>query len=442
MNNKNLALSIHQYLEETIKNIGFNAEFILYIKLVVLLLFLFIIILIANSLSKSILNKILRNISSRTSTYFDNFLLKNNFSNYLARLIPLAITGKLVDLIFLDFPQFISTVNLFINIYAIFVSVLIIQSLLKSLRDYLKIKDSFKDKPIDSYIQVMIIILYFIGWILVFTTVTGKSVLTFFTTLGAASAILLLIFKDTILGFVASIQVTVNDMVRIGDWITMDKYGADGDVIEITLTTVKVQNFDKTITTIPTYNLISDSFKNWRGMQSSGGRRIKRAIRIKISSVKYLSDNDVENLKKIHLINPYLSKVLKELQEENERNHVDRSLLINGRNLTNIGVFRVYIDEYLKHNPYLHPEMTMMVRQLEPKNDGIPLELYTFTNDIKWTNYERIMADIFDHILAAVIYFDLEIFESPSSGDFKSLITQSAIVPSTPALSKATTNAI
>src|SRR5690606_32796728 len=191
---------------------------------------------------------------------FDNFLLKNNFSNYLARLIPLAITGKLVDLIFLDFPQFISTVNLFINIYAIFVSVLIIQSLLKSLRDYLKIKDSFKDKPIDSYIQVMIIILYFIGWILVFTTVTGKSVLTFFTTLGAASAILLLIFKDTILGFVASIQVTVNDMVRIGDWITMDKYGADGDVIEITLTTVKVQNFDKTITTIPTYNLISDSF--------------------------------------------------------------------------------------------------------------------------------------------------------------------------------------
>ncbi len=413
---------IHHYLENFISDLGLSSYFLTEIKFAILLTALVIFILIAYPLTKNILLKTLKKISSTTITSFDDLLIKSKITNYIARLAPLAIASYMAPLIFADFIALLPIAELLLNIYAIVTIILILRSFLSATRDHLKTTTAFKDKPIDSYTQVMLIFIYFIAGIFIFTTLTGKSVVTFFTTLGAASAILLLIFKDTILGFVASIQVTVNDMVRIGDWITMDKYGADGDVVEITLTTVKVQNFDKTITTIPTYNLISDSFKNWRGMQAYGGRRIKRAVRIKIASIKYLSDAQIEELSKIQLITSYMLKMKKEINEENKQNLVDRNLLINGRSLSNIGVFRIYIDNYLKNNPFLHPEMTMMVRQLEPKNDGMPLELYTFTNDTNWVNYENIMANIFDHVLAAAPYFDLEVFETPSSGDLKNIV--------------------
>lgn len=419
---KNIIEIIHQNLEEFIINSGLKFHFLKEVKLIVLLAVLLLLILITYPIAKNIFTRLLKRISTKTNTLFDNFLIQNNITKYIARLVPLIIATYMVPLILEDYKPFLSLAELLLNIYGITTAILIIRSFLRAVRDYLKIKDAFKDKPIDSYAQVMMIILYFIAGILIFTTITGKSVITFFTTLGAASAILLLVFKDTILGFVASIQVTVNDMVRIGDWITMEKYGADGDVIEITLTTVKIQNFDKTITTIPTYNLISDSFKNWRGMQTWGGRRIKRPIKIKIASIRYLSESDLMQLSKIQLIADYISKKKQEIEEDNSKKSSDRSLLINGRSLTNIGIFRKYIDAYLKSNPNLHPEMTMMVRQLEPKSDGIPLEIYAFTNDTKWINYENIMADIFDHIMAAASYFDLEIFESPSSGDFKNFL--------------------
>jgi miniconductance mechanosensitive channel len=418
-NSADIIKTIHQYLNNFITDLGLSIFFVEEIKLAILLCFLVLLILISYPLTNNTLLRVLRKLSSKTNTTFDDYLIKNNITRYVSRLVPLAIATYLLPVILENFKQFIPFTELLLSIYGILTAILIFRAFLRATRDYLKTKDAFRDKPIDSYIQVMVIILYFIAGILIFTTVTGKSVLAFFTTLGAASAILLLIFKDTILGFVASIQVTVNDMVRIGDWITMEKYGADGDVIEITLTTVKVQNFDKTITTIPTYNLISDSFKNWRGMQTWGGRRIKRPVKIKIASVKYLSEEDMERLSKIQLIAAYLTKMKKEIDADNAENSIDRSLLINGRSLTNIGVFRIYIDAYLKKNPYLHPEMTMMVRQLEPKHDGIPLEIYAFTNDTKWVNYENIMANIFDHILAAANYFDLEIFEAPSSGDLR-----------------------
>lgn len=427
-NSKNIIQIIHQYLEEIITNSGLKPYFMAEIKLIIIFSVLLVLIAITYPITKSILTKVLKRFSAKTNTLFDNYLIQNNITKYVARLVPLAIATYMVPLMLEDFKHFLPAAELLLNIYAISTAILIFRSFLRATRDYLKIKDAFKDKPIDSYAQVMMIILYFIAGILIFTTITGKSVITFFTTLGAASAILLLIFKDTILGFVASIQVTVNDMVRIGDWITMDKYGADGDVTEITLTTVKIQNFDKTITTIPTYNLISDSFKNWRGMQTWGGRRIKRPIKIKIASIRYLSESDITNLSKIQLITDYVRKMKQEIEEDNFKKSTDRSLLINGRSLTNIGVFRVYIDAYLKNNPHLHADMTMMVRQLEPKSDGIPLEIYAFTNDTKWVNYENIMANIFDHIMAAASYFDLEIFEAPSSGDFKTFVTNAKTV--------------
>ena len=239
--------------------------------------------------------------------------------------------------------------------------------------------------------------------------------------MGAASAVLLLIFKDTILGFVASIQVSVNDIVRIGDWITFSKFGADGYVTEINLATVRVQNFDNTYTTIPTYSLIADSFQNWRGMQESKGRRIKRAIYIKQSSIKFLSSEDIERMKKIQLIKPYLEHREKEVSKYNRQAEANKQLLINGRNQTNLGVFRYYADAFLNENSAINKELFMMVRHLAPTDKGIPIEIFCFSHDKKWENYEHIQADIFDHLLAAVPYFDLEIFELPTGKDVQAL---------------------
>ena len=238
-----------------------------------------------------------------------------------------------------------------------------------------------------------------------------------FATLGAISAIILLIFRDTILGFVASIQVSVNDMVRIGDWITMEKFGADGDVIEINLATVKVRNFDFTTTTIPTYSLISDSFKNWRGMQNADGRRIKRHILIKSKSIRFISDNELNNFKQIQILADYIDKKSIELKKYNTENKIDKTLSLNGRNLTNIGLFRKYITKYLEVHPALNKDMLLVCRQLQPTSEGIPIEVYVFSKDKKWENYEYIISDIFDHIIASVAFFDLEIFELPSDGN-------------------------
>mgnify|MGYP001551382049 FL=1 len=249
----------------------------------------------------------------------------------------------------------------------------------------------------------------------IFAIITVTSIWKFFTALGAASAVLLLLFKDSILGLVASIQVSMNDMVRIGDWITFEKYGADGDLIEISLATVKIQNFDKTITTIPTYALITDSFKNWRGMQESGGRRIKRALIIKQKNIKFLTPSEVNKLKEIQLLHDYLNLRNEKIAKYNQENNIDKSLLVNGRNLTNIGVFRKYMESYLSNHSALNKNMTMMTRQLAPTPQGIPIEVYVFSSDKRWKNYEYIMSDIFDHLLAAVTYFDLEVYELPTS---------------------------
>ena len=225
------------------------------------------------------------------------------------------------------------------------------------------------------------------------------------------SAIIILVFRDTILGFVSSIQITVNDTVRIGDWITMKGSDADGTVIEVNLSTVKVQNFDNTITTIPTYKLVSDSFINWRGMEESKGRRIKRSLLIKPISVKFLESDDVEKLKRVNLISNYIDTRVDEINEYNRKNSIDKSVLLNGRNLTNLGVFRIYIEEYLKAHPMTNDDLTLMCRQLEPTSQGIPIQIYTFSKDKEWTKYEGLTSDIFDHLLSSVKYFDLECFE-------------------------------
>lgn len=367
---------------------------------------------------RKLLRRILTLFARRSKTKFDDFLIINKAPRYIAHIVPLFIALEFLPIVFTDFPALENFFERALKVFGIVLVLWFIRSILNTFKDYFKTIPSLKDKPIDSYIQVFMIFAWIIGVFSAVALITRIPFLNFITGLGAASAIILLIFKDTILGFVASIQVSVNDMVRIGDWITFEKYGANGDVIEINLATVKVQNFDKTITTIPTYALISDSFKNWRGMRDSGGRRIQRALFIKQSSIKYLSEEHVNALKNIQLISPYLSTRQNDITHYNTNHNIDKSLLINGRNLTNIGVFRKYIDSYLKNHSALNKDMMIMARQLAPTTQGIPMEIYAFSRDKRWENYEYIMADIFDHLIAALPYFDLEIFELPSGTNF------------------------
>lgn len=389
-----------------------------YLNMFALLLALLIVVFIVDFVVRKILLSVFTTFSSRTETKFDDILVKNKLPRNIAHIIPLLIVLEFIPIVFSDFAYFEDIVEKSLQVFAIVLTLWIVRSLLNSVHDYLQTLPRFSDKPLKSYIQVFMIFAWAIGVLSAFAIVTGIPFLKFLTGLGAASAVILLIFKDTILGFVASIQVSINNMVHIGDWITFEKYGADGDVIEISLATVKVQNFDKTITTIPTYALISDSFKNWRGMVNSDGRRIKRSLNIKQNSVKYLTEDEVNNLKSIQLIEAYLNKRQSDINTYNNEKNIDKSLLLNGRNLTNLGVFRKYIEEYLKHHSAINKDMMIMARQLAPTSQGIPLEIYAFSTDKRWENYEYIMADIFDHVIAAVPNFDLEIFELPSNSSF------------------------
>jgi len=390
------------------------------INMLILLVGILLLLFLLDFILRRILLGFFVRLSNKSKTHFDDLLVKNKAPRNIAHIIPLVLAYIAVPAIFRDFPTAENIILKGIEVFGIVLFLWIIRSLLHTVKDYFKTLSSLRDKPIDSYIQVFMIFSWAIGLFYAFSIMTGVELWKFLTALGTASAVIILVFKDTILGFVASIQVSINDMVRIGDWISFDKYGADGDVIEINLATVKVQNFDKTITTIPTYALISDSFKNWRGMMDDDGRRIKRALIIKQESIHFLTENDITSLKKIEMITDYLEKRDKAIISFNVENKIDKSILINGKNLTNIGVFRKYIDNYIHQHSGINKNMTIMVRHLAPTAQGIPIEVYAFSSDKRWANYEYIMADIFDHLLAAIPYFDLEGFELPSSTNFKS----------------------
>tara|TARA_B000000475_G_scaffold253914_1_gene232537 strand:- start:188 stop:1270 length:1083 start_codon:yes stop_codon:yes gene_type:complete len=354
-------------------------------------------------------------LSNNTKTNFDDYLVENNTPVYISKLVPLFFLYWIIPFLFFDFETLSVYAFLALEIYLVLLVVWIIRSFLRSFKSFLKTVDSLKDKPIESFVQVILIFVWFVAILNIFSIITGKEITTFLAAMGALSAVILLIFKDTILGFVASIQLSTNDLIRIGDWISMEQYGADGDVIEINLNSVKIQNFDKTITTIPTYKLISDSFKNWRGMSESDGRRIKRSLLIKGSSIKFMNNNELKELKKIKLIQEFIKVREKEIDIYNSKLEIDKSVLVNGRNLTNLGLFRNYIEKYLDNAEFINNEMTVMCRQLSPTSQGIPLEIYAFSKNKEWKDYEHIMSDIFDHLLASLKTFQLELFELPSS---------------------------
>lgn len=403
------------YLHDFLLEKGVSENYASWVNTIILLVLMLVLVYLLDFIIWKIIRVISARFANKTKTNFDDIAVTNRLPRHLAHILPLLLAFDLTPIVFYDFQYAENIAIKILMIIGVLLTLRIAQSLLRTVSDFLKTLPRFKDKPINSYIQVFMIFAWAAGVFAILAIITETDVWKFLTGLGAVSAVLLLVFRDTILGFVASIQVSINDMVRIGDWITFEKYGADGDVTEINLATVKVQNFDKTITTIPTYALISDSFKNWRGMQSAAGRRIKRAVIIKQKSIKFLTDTDIESLKKIELLTNYLKTQTDKIDASNKELGVDKSLLINGRNLTNLGVFRKYIQSYLENHPAINENMTMMTRQLAPTAQGIPLEIYAFSSDKRWVNYEYILADIFDHILAAVPYFELEVFELPTS---------------------------
>jgi len=405
-------LNLKSFIAELIENRGLSEFLSESIAFVVLLVLFLILGRILFWITRRLISTFFGQIAARTKSNFDDFLIQNKVPKILSYLPVLLLYYETLPILFSDISETLySLIQNIMEALVIVLAIALIRAALKTVSDYLKTVPSFKDKPLDSYLQVFMIFLWFVGGILILSVLTGKDIGAFLTTLGALSAVLLFVFKDTILGFVASVQITVNDTVRIGDWISMPNSNADGDVIAISLSTVQVQNFDKTITSIPTYKLISDSFINWRGMSESTGRRIKKSILIKISSIRFLETDEIQDLKKIDRITHFIDQREKEIEEANTTQKTNKSLLINGRNFTNLGLFRNYTQAYLESHDQINQKMTVMCRQLAPTAQGIPLEIYAFSKDKVWINYEQISSDIFDHLLAAIPYFHLECFE-------------------------------
>jgi len=376
---------------------------------------------VANFLAKKLLLRVIRKLVERTKTVWDDMLVKREVFNRLSHLAPALVIYAMAPFVGAGSPTAIATIQRIAMVYMAGVGLLVLDAFLSAVVDIYRTFETAQKKPIRGFVQAGKIILYVVGVIIIISIVMGKSPGLLLGGLGAMTAVLMLIFKDSILGLVAGIQLSTNQMLHIGDWIEMPKYGADGDVIDITLTTVKVQNWDKTITTIPTYALISDYFKNWRGMSESGGRRIKRSIHIDMTSVRFCTAEMLERFKRIKHIKEYIERKLQEINEHNTAEGIDENDLVNGRHLTNLGTFRAYIAAYLRHHPKVHQGMTFLVRHLEPTSEGLPIQIYVFSNDQAWANYEAIQADIFDHILAVIPEFDLRVFQNPTGADFKAL---------------------
>jgi miniconductance mechanosensitive channel len=376
---------------------------------------------ISDVIAKRYLLNALALIIEKSQFRWDDVLLRKKVFNRIAHIAPAAIIYLLSPLAFSEVPFVNNLLRDGAIIYMIVICVMIADSFLNAAHDLYKATDISKDFPIKGVIQAVKIVLYLLGGLFVLSAITSKTPIFFLSGLGALTAVLMLIFKDAILGFVAGIQLSANNLVREGDWIEMPQFGADGNVIDVSLTTVKVQNWDKTITSIPSYSLISDSFKNWRGMSESGGRRIKRAITIDMSSISFCDEEMLSRYKKIQYISEYIEKKKQELAEWNREKNIDESSLINGRRLTNIGTFRAYVVAYLKDHPQIHQDMTFLIRQLKPTEHGLPLEIYVFSRIQSWADYEALQADIFDHLLASVPEFDLRVFQEPSGADFSSL---------------------
>jgi miniconductance mechanosensitive channel len=412
---------MNEFFLSLFERIGFSDDRAAIIGKIALLLIIFLISFLANLVAKRVIVRLIHGIVRKTRAVWDDIIMERGVLTKLSHLAPALIVYFLIRIPFPENDVVIDIIQRLAIAYIIGVVALTLSSLLNAVLDIYNTHEISKSRPIKGYIQVIKIAVIIIGLILMVTTILDKSPAGILGGIGALSAVLMLVFKDSILGLVASIQLSANNMVKIGDWIEMPKYGANGDVIEITLQSVKVRNWDKTITTIPIYALVNDSFKNWRGMQESGGRRIKRSVNIDMRSISFCTQEMIERFSKIGYLKEYLEKKLEEIEKYNTEMHIEPDDMINGRRLTNIGTFRAYLINYLQRHPKIHKDMTFLVRQLPPARDGLPIEIYVFSSDQAWADYEAIQADIFDHILAVLPVFDLKVYQEPSGWDLQQI---------------------
>jgi miniconductance mechanosensitive channel len=383
----------------------------------------FVIVLLFSSIlyyiAKFFILRVLKRLATRTTSNWDDVLIEQKVFQRMAFLIPGILIYQSIPVTLDEFPGFIPVALKLTNLYIIIIFLLIINSFLNSVYEMYQKSEFALYHPIKGYIQIGKIIVYIVVFLLILSLLFDQSPIYMLTGLGAFSAVLLLIFKDPILGFVGGIQLSANDMVRQGDWISMPKFGADGTVLEISLTTVKVQNFDNTISTLPTYSLVSESFQNYRGMKESGVRRMKRFVSIAMSSVKFCTEEMLTKFRKITILQEYIDRTEAELENYNQENKIDNSVFVNGRRQTNIGVFRAYLEEYLIQHPMVHNKSDQLVRQLQPTSLGIPIEIYAFVLETGWVRFEKVQSDIFDHILAIIPEFELRVFQSPTGEDLR-----------------------
>jgi miniconductance mechanosensitive channel len=420
--NKDIFESITIYLKDWLVQAGIpeNTSKIIadYSGFLLVLAFAFIIFYIV----KFITVRWVHRLAAKSTSNWDDAFVDRKVFKRLAYLVPALIIHSSASYVIPDYPMTLGIVQLLIRVYMVTVLAIVMNSMLNAAEDIYNSYEISRTRPIKGFVQVARIILIIIYIVVIISVLflRGKG-FGWIAGLGAFSAVLLLVFKDPILGFAGGIQLATNDMLRIGDWIEMPKYNADGVVMDITITTVKVQNWDKTITTIPTYFLVSDSYKNWRGMQESGARRIRRHILIDLNSVKFCTTEMLDRFSQFEYVRDYIKQTEIDIASYNQEKQVNPEVLINGRRQTNIGVFRAYLTGYLKNHPNLHQDQPLMVRQLQPTENGLPLEIYTFSKEQEWEKYEGIMSDIFDHVLAGIEFFDLKIFQNPSGADFQAL---------------------
>lgn len=396
-----------------------------YLAIAFTVLLIGLLCIIANFVSKKVVIRLITHYLTKSKFPRATMVLEGKVFQKLSHIVPAIIIYYFSSTL----PDYQMMIEKGAVSYIIIVGLMVLHALLKTVNDIYQTYEISKTKPIKGYIQVINIIVLVLGGIMVMSNLMGKSPLILLSGIGALSAVLMLVFKDSLLGLVAGIQLAANDMVRVGDWIEMPKYGADGNIIDISLNTVMIQNFDKTITSVPSYALISDSFINWRGMERSGGRRIKRSILIDTTSISFCSESMLEKCKQIHYLSTYVLDKEREISEYNSRFDMYEENRVNGRSLTNVGLFRVYINSYLKHHPGINQNMTVLVRQLSPSEHGLPIEIYAFTNDTRWEVYESIQSDIFDNLLAVVGEFELKVFQSPSGNDLKTLLEDTSKKP-------------
>ena len=408
------------FIKSLLSNFGLNDRFTNLTAEIISLITLLLVAFVVYYISLWVIRKTIHFFINKSHSKKDDILIKNNVFKRLCLLIPAYLIRLNIEAAIPSFPILSSTIILFTKIYEVFIYSRVLDAILTTLNDIYNTYEISKSKPIKGFMQVLKTIIYIICILLIIAILTNKELSNILIGLGTLSAVLMLVFKDPILGFVGGLQLTINDMLRIGDWIVMEKSKADGEVLEIGLTTVKVQNWDKTITTIPTYSLISDSFTNWRGMENSGGRRIARSFVIDIDTVKFCTPEMLERFKKFQLVSQYIIDKEKEIEDYNKANNIDDSNLVNGRRQTNLGIFRAYLNAYIANCPYINKDMTFMVRQLAPTENGIPIQIYAFSSNKAWVSYENIQSDIFDHVFAVVTMFDLKIYQKPSSNSLLS----------------------